>query len=146
MKHNEKLFKKYGIDKRYHSSISCKDFEGKASLLESPITTTEDRGIEKSHAFQSLNEEPQTSPKSFLDNDHAILRSYLSEEVDRVNIEIGDLLKRKTLRYSKAIKNIGSNKNLKEILGSLIGGKPILFQSLDFKMGSGRPLILTRFI
>ena len=147
--HNEQLFKKCGINKRYYSPISSKDFRGKAGHVEEAVPATEHIEFEKSSAFQQLDNESQTSLKEFHETGHAILHNFLSEEeVDRVNFDIDELLRKKTLHYkwgmkiafgfrhSQAIKDIGHNQSLKELLGLLLKGKPMLFQSLNFKSGS----------
>ena len=144
--HNETKFKKWGLNKKYYSSLSSKDFAGL------PVQETSGVNLEKLPScslFSKLNEESKTSLLQFEDRGYAILRSYLPEwQVDAVNVEISTLVQEKKLQFNSSnklmfaihisglLKSIGSNEQLKELLSCLLGGAAKLFSSINFIMGS----------
>jgi hypothetical protein len=148
LKHNIQLYKKYGLKKKYFSSISSKDFKtiGYNHLPfvkeSADITTTE--------IFQISDEDSRKRMLSFQENGFLILRNYLSEEkVNLVNEAINKLLQDKAVKFkygnkkimfafhhSTLIKSIGEDEKLKELLAKLVQGEVSLFQSINFLMGS----------
>ncbi|MEP6749817.1 MAG: phytanoyl-CoA dioxygenase family protein [Bacteroidota bacterium] len=144
--HNVALLQKYGLKKKYFSSLSSKDFKnidtGKVHLNEkSTITETE--------LFKAADIENQKSILAFEENGFLIIRNYLTpEKADEVNKTIDLLLQSKKIKFrfgnkimfaihqSPLLKGIGEDKKLLNFLGSLIGGDAILFQSINFIMGS----------
>jgi len=144
---NERLYKKFGLKKKYYSPISSKDFEH----LETP--KQEKQEIEKliveNSLFKSLDESNQKSIREYDDNGFIIIKNYLSkEEVQNINSEIEDLLSSKKIQFkngnklmfvlkqSKLLQSIGHRKELKEFLSILLNGAPMLFQSINFIKGS----------
>lgn len=145
---NELLLKKLGINKKYYSSLSSKDFSGLPGSKPQDIAINKIK-LASCEMFKSLNEVSKESLLSFEDNGYAVIKNYLSEEQsDIVNNEIQTLLEEKKLDFkygnrimfaihaSKHIWNIGNDERLKEILSVLLGGKALLFQSINFLMGS----------
>ncbi|AZA89174.1 ectoine hydroxylase [Chryseobacterium nakagawai] len=145
LKHNIPLYKKYGVNKSYFSSISSRDFahlpQKQRSIAEQQLTSTA--------FFKSLSEENKDSALRYDDNGYMILRNFISPETaENINIEIEKLMKNGTLKFhyggklmfaihhSEIIRNIGSDKNLLEFLSVLLDGKAKLFQSINFINGS----------
>lgn len=145
LKHNIPLYKKYGIDKSYFSSISSKDF---AHLPASDRKLYYDK-LTATPFFNALSNEDRESAIRYDDNGYMILRNFLSEEkVDKINVEIDKLMEEGTLKFryggklmfaihhSEIIRNIGNDKNFLEFLSILLDGKAKLFQSINFINGS----------
>jgi len=144
--HNIPLFKKYGLKKKYFSSLSSKDFENLEwkdfpSIRMIPITETA--------LFKKADDDSRKSILSFDENGYSIIRNYLSlSMVDVINQEIDKLLNEGKVKFndkkkimfaihqSSLLRNIGEDKELKELLGVLLGGEAVLFQSINFIMGS----------
>ncbi len=148
LKHNIALFKKYGIKKKYYSSISSLDFKniiGKINPYDKLDSKIE---LPKNKVFQKLDKKIQDSLLSWSEKGFVILNNYYSnEEVDRFNVEVDTLIKSKkaTWRYNRIlfankvstlINNAGTDKKLLSILSTLLGKKVSLFQSLNFIKGS----------
>jgi len=147
LEHNEILFRKWGIKKRYFSPLSSKDF--KNITIENKKTISDNIDFSSCKLFNRLNETNQKNILSFHQNGFAKINSYASvEQVNAINAEINKLIANKTLQlnssnklmfaihHSKLIKDFGNDENLKELLAKLIGGTPVLFQSINFLMGS----------
>lgn len=145
LKHNIPLYKKYGINKSYFSSISSKDF---AHLPPTQRSIAEEK-LSSTAFFKDLSEENKESALRYDDNGYMILRNFISPETaENINIEIEKLMKDGTLKFryggklmfaihhSEIIRNIGSDKNLLEFLSVLLDGKAKLFQSINFINGS----------
>jgi phytanoyl-CoA hydroxylase len=145
---NERLLKKLGLRKRYYSSLSSKDFKGL------PGSKPDDHVLDKQRLsscklFAHTSTLNRQSLLAFDDNGYAVLDKYLSlEQVDAVNAEVNLLLKERKVKFtngnkimfaihaSPLLKSIGEDENLKELLSVLIGGKALLFQSINFITGS----------
>lgn len=145
LKHNIPLYKKYGINKSYFSSISSKDF---AHLPQTQRSIAKEK-LSSTAFFKSLSEENKESALRYDDNGYLILRNFISPETaENINIEIEKLMQDGTLKFryggklmfaihhSEIIRNIGSDKNLLEFLSVLLDGKAKLFQSINFINGS----------
>ncbi|WP_228452236.1 phytanoyl-CoA dioxygenase family protein [Chryseobacterium sp. c4a] len=145
LKHNIPLYKKYGINKSYFSSISSKDF---AHLPQTERSIGEGK-LSSTAFFKKLSEENKESALHYDDNGYMILRNFISPETaENINIEIEKLMKDGTLQFryggklmfaihhSEIIRNIGSDKELLEFLSVLLDGKAKLFQSINFINGS----------
>jgi hypothetical protein len=145
--HNVTLFEKWGIKKRYFSPVSSKDF--KNISIETLKKELDKIDFSSSILFKGLSEINQKSILSFQDNGYAKINNYLSDDqVNVINTEIEKLITSKILKfnssnklmfaihYSEIIKNIGNDQNLKELLGKLMDGTPVLFQSINFLKGS----------
>ena len=144
--HNEVLYKKLGINKKYYSPVSSKDFE-KFPGGSSP-SIKEDKLL-NNQLYKSSSEENKTSILDFNDKGFCILRNYLSpESVDKVNLEIESLLKEKKVKFgyggkimfaihvSELLNSIGNDEKLNDLLSVLLDGNSILFQSINFIKGS----------
>lgn len=149
LKHNVALFKKYGLKKKYFSSISSKDFR---HLAPESVSAIEKKDISATEIFQSADAESQKSILSFEENGFLFIRNYLgTEKVDAINEAIGQLIENKTVKFtnknkimfaihhSALLKSIGDDPRLKALLGKLLGGEAVLFQSINFIMGSEQP-------
>ncbi|QIY90122.1 phytanoyl-CoA dioxygenase family protein [Chryseobacterium gallinarum] len=145
LKHNIPLYKKYGINKSYFSSISSKDF---AHLPASERKIDNDRLTETSF-FKKLPEESKASALQYDKNGFMVIRNFLSPETaDSINFEIDKLMQDGTLQFryggklmfaihhSEIIRNIGNDKEFLEFLSVLLDGKAKLFQSINFINGS----------
>jgi phytanoyl-CoA hydroxylase len=148
LSHNEVLFKNLGLKKKYYSSLSSKDF---ADVIGAEVETIQvDRNeLESSKLFRNLDDASKDSLLAFEENGYAIINNYLpANKVDEVNAEIASLVEQKKLKFkyrnklmfgihvSKLLNDIGNDDRLKEVLSALLGGNPILFQSINFLMGS----------
>lgn len=145
LKHNIPLYRKFGINKSYFSSISSKDFahlpEKERQLNAQKLFNTE--------FYKNLSQENQISAQGFDENGYLILKNYLSSEtVDNINSEIDRLLKDGTIQFryagklmfvihhSEILKKIGTDPKLLEFLSVLMDGDAKLFQSINFINGS----------
>lgn len=146
--HNEPIYKKLGMDKKYYSSISSKDFN---AIDQNVLKQFENkpRKFEEIELFNSLDPVSKKSVKDFDKNGYAVLKNYLPDQfVNRINLEIKNLLDNKVLHFefrnklmfaihhSRMLWDIGNDPKLKELLAVLIGGNPVLFQSINFMTGS----------
>lgn len=144
--HNEAIYKKMGINKRYYSPVSSKDFE-KFGEPNHPLI--EKDGLSATQLYLASSEENKKSILDFNDTGFCILKSYLpGDVVDNVNTEIDTLLKDKKIKFgyggkimfaihsSKLLNSIGNDKTLHELLSVLLNGNSILFQSINFIKGS----------
>jgi len=145
LKHNIPLYKKYGIQKSYFSSISSKDF----SLLPDTERKVDEQKLINTDFYKHLTEENQKSVLEFDDKGFLVLRNFLtSETADQINNEIDKLIDSGTIKFryggklmfvihhSEIIKNIGNDPKLVEFLSFLIDGQAKLFQSINFINGS----------
>lgn len=145
LKHNIPLYKKYGINKNYFSSISSKDF----AHLPANERKIENKRLTETAFYKNLSEDNRNSVKSFEKEGYLILKNYLSSETaDKINTEIDELMEDGTIKFryggklmfvihhSEIIRNIGNDKNLLEFLSVLMDGQAKLFQSINFINGS----------
>lgn len=145
LQHNIPLYKKYGVNKKYFSSISSSDF---AHLPASERTITHEKLV-NTEFFKGLTAENKESALHYDDNGYMILRNFIStDDADKINNEIEKLMQNGTLKFiyggklmfaihhSEIIKNIGNNKNLLDFLSVLLDGQAKLFQSINFINGS----------
>jgi ectoine hydroxylase-related dioxygenase (phytanoyl-CoA dioxygenase family) len=99
--------------------------------------------------YQMARPVDKKSLDDFADNGYCILRNYLSAElVDRLNQEVETLQTQGKIKVtyggkimfaihsSELLRSIGNNKELTELLSSLLHGQAILFQSINFSKGS----------
>ncbi|MCE3074333.1 phytanoyl-CoA dioxygenase family protein [Chryseobacterium gwangjuense] len=145
LKHNIPLYKKYGINKNYFSSISSKDF----AHLPADERKIDTERLAETSFYKKLSEENKDSVRSFEKEGYLILKNYLSPETaDKINTEIDTLMADGTIKFryggklmfvihhSEIIRNIGNDKNLLEFLSVLMDGEAKLFQSINFINGS----------
>ena len=146
--HNKKLYKKYGLNKKYYSSISSKDF---ISLPDEKNWLDIDNSrlsLVQNNFFLNLPSLYKEPLLGWSDNGFAIIPKIFKNETDKINNEIDLLLEKKSIRWengnkimfaihkSAYISSIGLNKQLKGILEMLLGKKIELFQSINFFTGS----------
>ena len=146
--HNVAMFKKIGLQKKYYSSISSKDFEGLPVQMPDNKDVTHQL-ITSTQLFSKLSQTSKNSLLAFNDNGFAVIENYINtQKVDAINAEIATLMQQKKLGFtngnklmfaihvSPLLRGIGNDAPLKELLGILLGGKAILFQSINFLTGS----------
>lgn len=145
--HNEAIYKKLGINKKYYSPVSSKDFEELPYHVSHALV--EENKLINNPLYKTTSTENQKSLLNFNENGYCILRNYLSEDlVDKVNLEIDTLLKNKKVKFgyggkimfaihvSELLNSVGNNKSLHELLSVLLNGNSVLFQSINFIKGS----------
>lgn len=145
--HNAKLYRKYGLNKQYYSSISSEDFAGidPAEI----VGEGGSKSLEDIPFYLELDEASQESINNFDDLGYCIIKNYWSQEqVDKVNDEIDRLLQSREIRFkygnklmfaihkSTYLYDICHDEKLKELLDHLIKGDAQLFQSINFLSGS----------
>jgi len=144
--HNVPLLKKYGIKKKYYSPVSSRDFAGiEPTHLAAPNKT----GLTDTAFFKETSPENQQSILSFDEKGFLIIRNYLSVgQINQVNETISTLLTAKKIKFryrnkimfaihhSPLLKSIGTDKKLLDFLSCLMNGGAVLFQSINFIMGS----------
>ena len=151
LKHNIPLFKKYGINKKYYSSISSADFEG----IESPLNIYDEVNskyeMPSDKNYQSLPEEIREHLLPWSENGYVIIPKFYSEEkVDEINSEIQRLIdsNKANWRYrnkimfshkiSEIIDKVGNSDLMHKVLKTLLGKPVKLFQSINFITGSNQ--------
>ncbi len=148
LEHNLSKYKKYGLSKKYYSSISSKDFEG----LESPLNIHDrlnSRDTLPTQAdFQNLSSQRQEEILSWSDNGYVILKQFFSKErVHQINDEVEhlDQLKKAqwvgnkmmfAIHYSDIMLKASADPALMKIINLIMGKKMELFQSINFLSGS----------
>ena len=146
LQHNIPLLKKFGINKKYYSSISSKDFK---SIETTQIRNENSEDIKNSEFYKNLSVENKASLLNFNFQGYCIIKGFLTPEVcNSVNEEIQNLVDSKELKFkygkklmfaikkSNLIRKIGEDKNLSAVLSILIDGNAKLFQSINFINGS----------
>lgn len=146
--HNLPVYKKYGIHKKYYSSVSSKDF--------APVAKDAGRdenfyldALRQHPVFKNLSAEDQQSLENFGNEGYAILRGFFSpQQVEEANAAVDSLLQKQevqfnssnkimfAIRQSPVLKNIGKDERLLQLLQILLGDEPVLFQSINFLKGS----------
>ena len=146
--HNEAVYKKLGIQKKYYSSVSSKDFNGLSGSFHDDMSIDKHK-LAQCHIYKMLNDEDKQSLDQYEEQGYAILKKYVSDEVvDEINSAIDHGLSEGKYQFINngkimfafhslpALKNVGTDQHLMELLDILIDGKAVLFQSINFKMGS----------
>lgn len=146
--HNEVLYKRYGVNKRYFSPVSSKDFRH----LPPPSLFDGGNNLAENPVIQSLSPQDQQSILGFEKNGYAILENFISlTEADAIVKEVEKLLAEGKVKkqqqnkimfaihHSDLLRSVGERKDLLEILGALLNAKPVLFQSINFTQGSEQP-------
>ena len=147
--YNLPLYKKYGLKKKYFSSVSSADFKG----FENPQNILDELNsrdvLTKNDAFLKLDKETQNELLNWSDNGYAILKNFFNEdEVNSFNNEDEKLVESKkanwkngnkimfAIHQSSVLRSAGNNKKLISIFDLLLGKKVDLFQSINFLKGS----------
>ncbi len=148
LSHNIAKYKKYGISKKYYSSVSSNDFIG----LDSPPNVhdqlnTKDT-LPKLSSYKELSPQRQAELLSWSDDGYIILKGFFStERVARINAEINQLEQNGKARwvgnkmmfaihYSDIILAASADPDLMHIIDMLMGKQMELFQSINFLTGS----------
>lgn len=151
LKHNIPLYKKYGIRKKYYSSISSKDFLN----VESPLNVYDEKNsmdyMENDPHFNKLPDRIKPHLLSWSDNGYVIIPSFFSEKrVNEINDSINTLIEsnKANWRYrnkimfshkiSEVINSAGNDTLLHNVLKTLLGKPVKLFQSINFITGSNQ--------
>lgn len=147
LQHNVPLYKQWGLKKKYYSPVSSKDF------VNLPGTYSPHAGevvrLEETRLFKRSDASSRENLRQFVENGYAILPGFYDmETVDRINTEIQNLLASKkvgiqfqnkimfAIRKSAFLKNLGEAPELLELLSALLQDDALLFQSINFLMGS----------
>ena len=143
--HNVPIYKKLGLNKRYYSPVSSKDFKNVEAVIEKESYPE----INNTSVFRNADEDSKKSIINFDQDGFAILKQYLSpEQVEAINNEINNLLRSKKVHFghgnrimfaihkSETLRSFGADPKLVELLSTLLGGPAALFQSINFTMGS----------
>ena len=149
LKHNIPFYKKYGLKKRYFSSISSEDFKNIESPLNIHDANDSCEEMPKNPVFNSMDEKIKNPLLSWSKNGYAIIKGFFTQkEVDSCNKEIENLIENKkvkfrygnkimfAIRHSDILRNTGNNKKLLEILTLIMGKRVELFHSINFLKGS----------
>lgn len=145
LKHNIPLFKKYGLRKKYYSSVSSRDF----AHLPPAERKLDIEKLRNSAYYKTLSPENQKNVEAFDENGYLVLKNFITPETaDRINEQIDGFLKDGTMKFrygtklmfalhhSELIKNVGNNKDFIDFLSILFDGNAKLFQSINFINGS----------
>ena len=99
--HNVPIYKKLGLNKRYYSPVSSKDFKNLPALSQDEKNHSID--VKDSRLFREGDEATKESILSFEEQGFAILTEYLSSaEVKIINDEIDNLLRSKKIHFGHA--------------------------------------------
>lgn len=146
LERNAELYRKIGLKKHYSSPVSSKDFEGVDPQVLAPSSDAREAIRLK---MEALPPEIQDQVKEWDKNGFAILRSFYSEETtEKINDEVDHLLDTGKVKWrygnkimfaihqSEMLTDLGSNRQLLDVLDVLTGQPVSLFQSINFKTGS----------
>lgn len=145
--HNQALYKKYGLNKKYYSSVSSEDFNGLDG--DKIIEQGRSKALDEIPFYQQLNEESKHSVDDFDEQGYCIIKDFWSHDlVENVNAEIEQLLANKEIQFkyrnklmfaihkSEFLRKVCSDEALLTLLDYLIHGEARLFQSINFLVGS----------
>lgn len=144
--HNLPIYKKYGLNKKYYSSVSSADFAQLSTKFDRKISND---ALKQNNFFKNLDENNKESVLNYDELGYAVISNFLSsEKVDSINQEIENLQENGTLKFkyknklmfaihhSDLIRDIASNVDFVNMLSILMDGKAKLFQSINFINGS----------
>ncbi|MCB9188154.1 MAG: phytanoyl-CoA dioxygenase family protein [Flavobacteriales bacterium] len=147
--HNVPLYRKYGLDKKYYSSVSSEDFKGIEGELIFLDTHDSEVELPKMEGFSDLPNNWQESLLGWSKNGYAVLEGFFDQpRIDEAVSIVRDLKKdSKTIwqhgkrimfaiHQSDKLFRLGADPKLIKILEMLMGKKVELFQSLNFFEGS----------
>lgn len=146
--HNERLYKKHGIKKKYYSSVSSKDFEGLPEEKNWLEIQNSKEALPKNDFFNTLPINFQDALINWSDDGYVVIPGLFEKEADQINSEIDSMIKNKTANWrygnkimfaihnSAFLASIGLNKQLRGIMKMLLGKNIELFQSINFLTGS----------
>lgn len=147
--HNLPLYEKYGVKKKYFSSVSSEDFRGlEGTPIHFDVANTREE-LPQDPFFKTLKASWQESLLNWSDQGYAILDGLLSnDQVDQINQEIETLKTNPNTKWqhgkrimfaihqSPLLHQTGSGDQLTSILQLLMSKKVELFQSINFFEGS----------
>ncbi len=146
LQHNISLYKKYGLKKKYFSPVSSSDFKHLPAADPSADDKLPLTGLE---LFQLADSSTRESMQAFDENGFLIIKNYLSAaEADAINLEIDRLLTSGKVKqghrnkimfafhHSALLQKVATDEKLVQLLNVLLRGKAILFQSINFILGS----------
>ena len=147
--YNEVNYKKYGLNKKYYSSISSSDFENikdENSWLDENNSEIE---LPKNKLFNTLDLKFKDSLINWSKNGYAVLPSFFAKDkIDIANSTIQQLIDSGKAKWQNGnkimfalhqddfLKEMGNSKIIKEILEMLMGKEIDIFQSINFIEGS----------
>lgn len=145
--HNSKLYKKFGLNKKYFSSISSEDF--KHINADNILKEIPNKKLEDIEYFSSLSEKEKESVRSFDELGYCLIPNFIDREtVNKINEEIEHLLQSGKIKFkygnklmfaihqSTFLAELWKDHPFKPLLNHLIKGKAELFQSINFINGS----------
>ena len=146
--HNLPIYRKLGLNKRYFSPVSSRDFAGLPADAGLPTVAPLAERLAANRAFRGLPAASQASLRAFEDQGFALLPGFFSSEaVEGINQELHQLIARREIsvrygnkfmfafRQSARIRAAGEGQ-LRELVGTLLGHETTLFQSINFLTGS----------
>lgn len=146
LSHNIPVYRKFGLNKSYFSSVSSKTF---ANIKDSRTNTENFIKPTNTVLYKCSDKETKNNILNFEKEGFIVLKNYLpNDQVDAINNEITSLLKLKKIKFkfrnklmfaihkSYLLRSIGNNPALLELLSSLLKGEAVLFQSINFLRGS----------
>lgn len=150
LRHNEQLYKKYGLEKSIFGSIASRDFEtghDNSPWLDRP--DAKERLVEHPD-FQKFDTNTQQQLIHWIDNGYLILKGFYAEnEVDEINAEVQRLLlEQKTAfnytgrkimdahQISEVINKYFRYQKLLKLMNFIMGKKIHPFQTINFIRGS----------
>ncbi len=148
LKKNVPFYKELGLNKKFYSSISNRDFNG----LDASFFKPKQNEVDSINAeFEKLSRSFKEQVESFEDDGFAIIKSFFTEDkIKGINDEVERLLSCREARFSYRnkimfaihksglIKKMGEDKVLLTILNYLLKENTTLFQSINFKTGSNQ--------
>lgn len=148
--HNKAIYKKYGIRKKYYSSVSSADLPENGPADPSLDETAFNAALQADPFYPKLSPGNQQALLNWSKNGFVVLDKYFDEAmVDKINKEVEDLItsKKVSFRYggnkimfaihvSPLLKSIGDDPTLNNILRMLMQRDAVLFQSINFIKGS----------
>ena len=146
--HNLPIYAQLGLNKRYFSPISSRDFAHLPATAGLPPVPPLAERLAATPAFRALPATSQASLGAFEDNGFAILSGFFSAEaVDGINRDLANLIatQKISLRYrnkfmfafrkSAHMREAGEGA-LRTLVAALLGHDTTLFQSINFLTGS----------
>ncbi len=147
LKYNTHLYEKFGLKKKYYSSISSEDF---SNLDEQTILNQGRSGpLSDIEWYNQQTAESKASIDQFDEQGYCIIRNFLDQDqVDKINNEIDTLLTSKKIKFkygnklmfvinkSPFLRELWARPTFTKFLDYLIYGKAKLFQSINFINGS----------
>ncbi len=150
LEHNVPLFKKYGLNKKYYSSLSSSDFSKLTPDFPWLDKTSSRIALPAHPVYQGLEEKFQKEIIDWSEKGYAVFPGFFSSiETEQINRETERIVKEGkanwkannskimfAIHQSADIRCMGSNPKLMTILSLLLGREVQLFQSINFLYGS----------